>query len=211
MATLLAIIIISYLIGSFPTGIVFGLIFKGVDVRKYGSKTMGATNVMRVLGTKLAVTVLAIDILKGLIATLLISTLYFGDITMPLHWLKIIAGFSAIIGHIFPVWIGFKGGKGVATAAGVLLGLMPLEVGFGILLFILIVILTRYVSLGSILATIFIVIALFAEKYYLGVKVHDSYMVLSVLLAVTVLITHRQNTKRLFKGDENKLGQRTKG
>jgi len=77
--------------------------------------------------------------LKGLIATLLISTLYFGDITMPLHWLKIIAGFSAIIGHIFPVWIGFKGGKGVATAAGVLLGLMPLEVGFGILLFILIV------------------------------------------------------------------------
>jgi len=208
MITLLTIIIISYLIGSFPTGIVFGLIFKGVDVRQYGSKTMGATNVMRVLGTKLGVSVLAIDILKGLIATLLISTIYLGDIAIPFHWLKIIAGFSAILGHIFPVWIGFKGGKGVGTGAGVLLGLLPLESGFALLMFAIVVTITRYVSLGSILASIFIVIALLAEKYYLGAKVHDSYMVISVLLAVTVIITHRQNIKRLFRGEENKLGQK---
>ena len=208
MITLLAIIIISYLIGSFPTGIVFGLIFKGVDVRQYGSKTMGATNVMRVLGTKLGVSVLAIDILKGLVATLLISTIYFGDIVIPFHWLKIIAGFSAILGHIFRVWIGFKGGKGVGAATGVFLGLLPLESGFALLMFAIVVTITRYVSLGSILASIFIVIALLAEKYYLGAKVHDSYMVISVLLAVTVIITHRQNIKRLFRGEENKLGQK---
>jgi len=156
----------------------------------------------------LYVLVLAIDILKGLIATLLISAICFGDIAIPLHWLKIIAGFSAIIGHIFPLWIGFKGGKGVGTGAGVLLGLLPLESGIALLFFVIVVAITRYVSLGSILASMFIVIALLAEKYYFGLKVHDSYMVLSVLLAVTVLITHRQNIKRLFKGEENKFGQK---
>ncbi len=209
MITLLAIIIISYLVGAFPSGIILGKLFKGVDVRQHGSKNMGATNVFRVLGAKLAVPVLLLDILKGVIAVVLFTHINFGDLSIPIHWLKIIAGLAAILGHVFPVWIGFKGGKGVATAAGVLLGLMPLEVGFAILLFVIIVSITRYVSLGSILGTIFVPCALIAEKLYLGFKVPDSYMVLALILAIAVLVTHRQNIKRLVKGEENKFGRKT--
>jgi len=208
MITMLAIIIISYLVGAFPSGIVLGKLFKGVDVRQHGSKNMGATNVFRVLGAKLAIPVLLLDILKGTLTVVLFTHINFGDLAMPLHWLKIIAGLAAILGHVFPVWIGFKGGKGVATAAGVLLGLMPLEVGFAILLFAIVVSLTRYVSLGSILGTLFIPCALIAEKLYLGVKIHDSYMVLAFILAITVLVTHRQNIKRLVRGEENKFGRK---
>jgi len=210
MATLLAISILSYIIGSFPTGIIFGKLFKGVDVRQYGSKTMGATNVLRVLGARLGVTVLLVDILKGVIATLLIGGLNFGDIAFAPHWLKIIAGLAAVIGHIFPAWVGFKGGKGVGTGAGVFIGLMPLEAGTALLFFLIIVILTRYVSLGSILATIYILTALLAEKFYLGMGIHDSYIVLALLLVVTVVITHRQNIGRLIRGEENKFGGKTK-
>ena len=210
MITLLTIIIISYIIGSFPTGIVFGLTFKGIDVRKYGSKGMGATNVFRVLGAKIAVPVLLVDILKGIAATLIIGQINFGDITFSLYWLKIIAGFAAIFGHIFPVWVGFKGGKGIGTAAGVFIGLLPLETGFALLLFVIIVVLTRYVSLGSILASLFITAAIITQKLYLGAAIPDAYLVLSILLAITVIITHRQNIKRLIKGEENKLGQKIK-
>ncbi|MCP4581970.1 MAG: glycerol-3-phosphate 1-O-acyltransferase PlsY [candidate division Zixibacteria bacterium] len=208
MITLLTIIILSYLIGAFPSGIVLGRIFKGVDVRQHGSKNMGATNVFRVLGAKLAIPVLLLDMLKGTIAVVLIVHIDFGDQSMPFHWLKIIAGLAAILGHVFPIWIKFKGGKGVATAAGVLFGLMMLEVGMAIVLFIIIVTLTRYVSLGSILGTIFIPCSLIAEQAYLGIKVHDSYMVLAFILAITVVVTHRQNIKRLIRGEENKFGRK---
>jgi glycerol-3-phosphate acyltransferase PlsY len=208
LVTILAIVIVSYLIGSFPTGIVFGKAFKGVDVRTVGSKTIGATNVFRILGPKIAIPVLIVDILKGIIATILISKIYFGDIVVALYWLKIIAGFSAIIGHIFPVWIGFKGGKGVATATGVIFGLMPLEAGFACLLFVIVVVLTRYVSLGSILASLFIFCALLAEKLYLGISIPRAYMILSLVLLFIVLITHRHNIKRLLKGQENKFGEK---
>jgi glycerol-3-phosphate acyltransferase PlsY len=169
---------------------------------------MGATNVFRILGPKIAIPVLTVDILKGVIATILISRIYFGDVALASYWLKIIAGLSAIIGHIFPIWISFKGGKGVATGAGVLLGLMPLEVGFACLLFVIVVILTRYVSLGSILASLFIFCALLAEKLYLKMFIPRAYILLSILLLLTVLITHRHNIKRLLKGQENKFGEK---
>lgn len=208
MITLLAIIIISYLVGAFPSGIVIGKLFKGVDVRQHGSKNMGATNVFRVLGAKLAIPVLLLDMLKGVLAAVLFAHINFGDLALSAHWLKIIAGLAAILGHVFPVWIGFKGGKGVATAAGVLLGLMPLEVGFAIGLFVIVVAITRFVSLGSILGALFVPCALIAEKLYLGLKVPDSYMVLAFILAITVVVTHRQNIKRLMRGEENKFGRK---
>jgi len=209
MISLLAIIIISYLVGAFPSGIVLGKLFKGVDVRQHGSKNMGATNVFRVLGAKLAIPVFLLDLLKGTLAVVLFAYINFGDMSISLNWLKIIAGIAAILGHVFPVWIGFKGGKGVATAAGVLLGLMPLEFGFAIGLFAIVVAITRYVSLGSILGALFVPCALIAEKSYLGVKVPDSYLVLAFILAVTVVVTHRQNIKRLARGEENKFGRKT--
>jgi glycerol-3-phosphate acyltransferase PlsY len=209
MITLLSIILLSYLIGSFPTGFVFGKAIKGIDIRSIGSKSIGATNTGRLLGTKIAIIVLAIDILKGFLATALVSQINLGDLAMLPEWIKIIAGLSAILGHIFPVWIGFKGGKGVGTGAGMLLGLIPLEMGFGFVLFIIVVALTRYISLGSILAAGFIFIALVVESRYLGLPIPQAYMIISAVLLITVLVTHRGNIRRLIRGQENKFGQKT--
>ena len=209
MVTLLAIILFSYLAGSFPSGIVLGKAFKGIDVRQFGSKNMGATNVFRVLGAKIAIPVLLLDMIKGAVAVLLISRINLGDLLMDPHWLKIIAGLAAMLGHIFSIWVRFKGGKGVATAAGVLFGLMPLEVGLGILLFIFVVAITRYVSLGSMLAAFFIFCSLLVEKAFLGMDIPKAYMILALLTVLIVIITHRQNIKRLVKGREHKLGERT--
>jgi len=209
MISLLAIILVSYLAGSFTSGIVLGKVFAGVDVREHGSKNLGATNVFRVLGPKIAIPVLLLDMAKGVVAVLVISHINFGDLSMDLYWLKIIAGLSAISGHLFPVWLKFKGGKGVAAGGGVLFGLMPLEVGFGILLFAIIVLITRYVSLGSILATFFIFCALLAEKAYLMIDVPKPYMLLAFLLTAMVIYTHRTNITRLLKGEEHKIGAKT--
>jgi glycerol-3-phosphate acyltransferase PlsY len=208
MITLLAIILVSYIVGSFPSGIVLGKALKGIDIREQGSKNMGATNVLRVLGPKVAIPVLLLDMIKGAVAVILFSHINLGDLAMDLHWLKLIAGIAAIFGHIFSIWVKFKGGKGVATGAGVLFGLMPLEAGFAILLFILVVSVTRYVSLGSILATIFILVSLLAEIGYLGVIIPKPYMVLAILLVILILFTHRQNVGRLIRGEENKIGRK---
>lgn len=211
MITLLAIIFVSYLAGSFPSGIILGKAFKGIDVRGYGSKNMGATNVFRVLGAKIAIPVLLLDMIKGAIAVMVLSQINLGDLLMDAHWLKIIAGLSAVLGHIFSVWVRFKGGKGVATAAGVLFGLMPLEVGFAILLFIFVVALTRYVSLGSMLAVVFILSSLLVEKGCLGIEIPKPYMILTILLVIIVFLTHRHNIKRLIQGKENKMGAKNSG
>jgi len=208
LVSLIVICLLSYLIGSFPTGIVLGRVFRGIDVRDHGSKTMGATNVMRVLGPKLAIPVLAIDILKGVIAVLIISRINLGDLAIAEPWLKISAGLVAIIAHVFPVWVKFKGGKGIGTAAGVMLALFPIELGFALLFFVLTVALTRYVSLGSILAMVFLLCALLAEKYYLGLPVPDIYLIMVFLLTIIVILTHRRNIRRLIKGEENKFGKK---
>jgi glycerol-3-phosphate acyltransferase PlsY len=206
--TLLAVIVLSYLIGSFPTGYVFVKLIKGVDIRTTGSKSTGATNVSRILGTKIAVLVFIIDVLKGLIATILISRINFGDLSMASEWLKAIAGFTAVIGHIYPVWIKFKGGKGVGTGAGLLAGMLPLEVAFGLIFFAVVVSLTKYVSLGSILSAFFVFIAVLAQNIILCIPIHPANWLVSLVLVLTVLFTHRQNIKRLLKGEERKLGQK---
>jgi acyl phosphate:glycerol-3-phosphate acyltransferase len=209
MISIILIIILSYLIGSFPTGFVFAKVLKGVDIRTIGSKSTGATNTSRLLGTKIAVIVLIIDLLKGLIATILISRINLGDLAIQLDWLQILAGVCAILGHIFPVWIGFKGGKGVGTGAGMLLGLMPLELLLGFTLFIIVVALTRYISLGSILIALFVFVALLVESLYLKYPIPVSHFVISTVFLLGILITHRGNIKRLLKGQENKFGQKS--
>lgn len=208
MITLTLIIILSYLIGSFPTGFIFVKLIKGVDIRTIGSRSTGATNTSRLLGTKIAVIVLLIDIFKGLIATVLISRINFGDLGLQADWLQLIAGISAILGHVFPVWIGFKGGKGVGTGAGMLLGLMPLELIMGFALFIVTVALTRYISLGSILIALFVFFALLVESIYLKYQVPVSHFAVSIVFLLAILITHRSNIKRLINGTENKFGQK---
>jgi len=208
MITLLLIILLSYLIGSFPTGFIFVKIIKGVDIRTIGSKSTGATNTSRLLGTKIAIVVLFIDILKGLIATVLISRINLGDLGLQADWVQLVAGTCAILGHVFPVWIGFKGGKGVGTGVGMLLGLMPLELIMGFAFFIVVVALTRYISLGSILIATFVFIALLVESLYLKYQVPISHFAISILFLIAILITHRGNIKRLINGTENKFGEK---
>ena len=151
------IILFSYLVGSIPTSIIVTKLVKGVDIRNYGSGNAGGTNVIRILGWKAGVLVILIDILKGYIATMLITKFMVGE--MPFRNLtpfeditviRIIAGCAAILGHIWTAFGGFRGGKGIATAGGVLLGLATIEVLVSMGIFALVFILSRYVSLGSI-------------------------------------------------------------
>ena len=206
MATIIVTLAIGYLLGSIPSGIWLGRGFKGIDIREHGSRSIGATNVFRVLGAKLSIVVLALDMAKGFFACYLAFHLDLGDTVLTSGQLAVIAGLAAILGHLFPIFAQFKGGKGVATGAGMLLFLTPLEVGFTMLVFALTVIITRYVSLGSILAVIFFSSSILIEQYYLGYTHGNEILGLAVLMVILVLFTHRANIRRLLTGAENKFG-----
>ncbi len=206
MVTVIVSSAVGYLLGSIPSGVWLGKVFRGIDIREHGSRSIGATNVFRVLGAKLAIAVLALDIAKGFLACYLASHLDLGDTVLTSGQLALIAGLAAILGHLLPVFAQFRGGKGVATLAGMLLFLTPLEIGFTMVVFILTVIITRYVSLGSMLGTIFFSSSILIERYYLGYTHGDEISGLAVLLVILVLFTHRANIRRLSIGTENKLG-----
>ncbi|KPL04337.1 MAG: hypothetical protein AMJ90_01160 [candidate division Zixibacteria bacterium SM23_73_2] len=208
MIDLILVIILSYLLGSFPTSVIFSRLWKGIDIRDYGSKNTGATNVYRVLGIVPAVIVLSIDAFKGIAAVLWISQIASNNLYLNLITLQLLAGVSAILGHIFPVYIGFKGGKGIGTGMGVFLALIPKEIILALCLFIIIVALTRYVSLGSLCATLFLSLALILEKYYFNLKVKDELVFITLALTILIFFTHKSNIKRLLKGEENKIGQK---
>ncbi len=182
---------LSYLIGSISFALVVGKLFYKTDIRGYGSGNLGATNIYRVLGKKAGLIVAIADLLKGTFACLLPQI--FNSTVNP-----IICGLLAILGHVFPVFAGFKGGKAVATATGVLLFFTPLGTLTGFVVFILTLILSKYVSLSSMLAgiAIFIYSLIFEDKVII---------VLSLFISVLVIILHRQNIKRMIKGTENKI------
>jgi acyl phosphate:glycerol-3-phosphate acyltransferase len=196
------ILFLSYLLGSVATAVWVGRIFHGVDVREHGSGNAGATNVIRVLGWKTGIPVLLIDVLKGWLAATLpvIFNLADPDSALLIN-LQILAGISAILGHIFPVFAGFRGGKGVATIFGVLLALNPLLTisCFGV--FICILLISGYVSLSSMSAGITFPVFLFVffDTPSLFFKVF------SVVVAIALILTHRKNISRLLKGEESKL------
>ncbi len=214
MLSLIIVIVLSYLVGSFPTALVIGKIFKGVDIRTQGSKNLGSTNAFRVLGWKIGLLVQLIDIIKGGVATLLISKLFYGalpfenrtpfeDITV----VQIIAGISAIIGHVFTVFAGFKGGKGINTAAGMLLSLAPIDASISIGIFIVVLIFSGYVSLGSIAAAFAFPSTMFIRENIFGVEI-DGYHTLiyfSIIVCVFLIYNHRANIKRLMYGEENRF------
>jgi len=209
MITILTAIVIGYLLGSLPTGVWAGIAFRKIDIRQHGSKSTGATNVFRVLGAKLAVGVLIIDIVKGFLAAYLGSRINLGDTLLSANQLAMIGGVSAIIGHLFPLFARFKGGKGVATGAGILLFLAPLEVAFAVLIFIITVWITRYVSLGSLLAALFISMSLVLEKYYYHYPLGNEMMGLAVALLAIIIYSHRANIRRLLQGKENRFGSKS--
>ena len=191
--------LIAYLIGSISFAIIFSKKFAGFDVREKGSKNAGTTNVLRTVGKKAAALTLICDILKGVVAVLIaiLASKIWKESDVEI--LKYLAGLFVIIGHTFPVYFGFRGGKGVATALGVLLMVNP-QIGVSCLVFALIIMIaTRFVSLGSILAAIlFPILTVFmTENFYAKV--------ISILIGLLVIFNHRTNIKRLKDGTENKL------
>ena len=205
MLHFLLMILSSYLIGSIPTAIIYGRLTRGIDIREHGSGNAGATNVFRVLGWKAGLFVLCIDIGKGVLATTVVYRLAAGAVSLEPELLQIIAGLVAVIGHIWTVFAGFKGGKGVGTGAGMILGILPQAVLVAVIVFIIVVYFTRYVSLGSILGSITILIYLVIQKYILLQSVSSSLLIFGICIPILIIFTHRSNIFRLLKGTENKI------
>ena len=203
MAVYIIIAIISYLIGSIAVGVIIGKKMAGVDVRDKGSKASGATNVLRTVGKKAAGLTLLGDILKGIVAILIAYIV--GNIIKDIDraFLIQIAGIFVVLGHTFPIFYKFKGGKGVATSLGILI-LTNWQIGLICLVFAIVLIaLSRMVSLGSVGAAIlYPVLTIFISEHYL---VEGNYFIYSVILAIIVVFNHRENIKRLLDGKENKL------
>lgn len=191
----------AYLIGSIPTAVWIGKLFHGIDVRNHGSGNAGATNVMRVLGVKTGVPVLLLDMVKGWMAVYLVNGQNW--LTSEDEWwmiLSILLGVLAVIGHIFPVFAGFRGGKGVATIGGVCFSLHPVATASALAVFIIVLLVWKYVSLGSIIAGLsFPVWTIFVYRCD-----YVSLSVFSILAALLLVITHRKNIQRLLNGEENK-------
>ena len=203
MATYIIVSIIAYLLGSISFSIIFSKKFAGFDVREKGSGNAGTTNVLRSVGKKAAILTLICDCLKGVLAILIAFVA--GKIMKNLDGSLLIqlAGIFVVLGHTFPVFFKFKGGKGVATSLGVLL-MVNWQIGLICLVFALVLMaLTRFVSLGSIAAAILLpVLAVFIHTNYL---VNGNYVIFALILAVLVVFNHRSNVKRLLDGKENKL------
>lgn len=194
--------LLAYLLGSIPTAVWVGRKKYGIDVRGQGSKNAGATNTFRVLGKKAGIVVLSIDILKGTLAVLLpflLTSLVWQDDHL-IH-LKIVSGILAVIGHIFPLYAGFKGGKGVATSLGVIIGIHPLAALICIVLFLTVFMISNYVSLGAIIASASFPISL----YFIFHNKNITLTIFSISLAAVVIILHHANIKRLVQGNENKM------
>jgi glycerol-3-phosphate acyltransferase PlsY len=189
----LFVVLFGYLLGSVPTGLLLAKVFSKVDPRKTGSGNIGATNIFRTAGKGLGILTLVGDILKGMIPIVIASWLGLPDL-----WIAI-AGLSSFLGHIFPIFLGFKGGKGVATALGVYLIISTTAVLIEVLLFVGIVWRWRYISLGSICCatTIPILIAFFRSD-------SQAYFIVSVIMAALILYRHQENIVRLLQGMENK-------
>ena len=229
MLTLLAILAVSYIIGSIPTSLMAGKMLKGIDIRQFGSGNAGGTNAFRVLGWKPGLLVTLIDIVKGVVAAVSVVAFFrhhpigaFPDINEVA--LRLLAGMSAVLGDVFTLFAGFKGGKGVSTAAGMLIGIAPVSMLMVVGIFLLTVYLSRHVSVASMLAAIAFPLIIAVRKYIfeLGggldyyVKLfgsqlffHDSLdyhlMIFGLIVALAILYTHRANIRRLISGTESRV------
>ena len=190
-------IVASYLIGSMPTSYIVCKLVRGIDLREYGSKNLGATNLYRVLGWKYAIPVAILDAAKGTVATVV-----FGAMASDSQLFHLACGGAAVLGHVFSMWVGFKGGKGVATAAGVVLGLAPLALLVSFAVWVGLVYFTGYVSLGSVVGA-----ALFPVMDWLLYPAHRATIWVDVLLVSIIIWMHRANIHRLMNGNENRFGR----
>jgi len=202
MWTLITILVLSYLVGSIPTAIITGKVLRGIDVRQFGSGNAGGTNAFRVLGWKAGLFVSLFDIAKGAFATVVISQIRFDAPFLNPTVLMILAGLCAILGHTFTIFAGFKGGKGVACGAGMIIGLYPLVFLFCLLVFALVLFSTGIVAISSISAAISLPVILWLFDRFGSRPVDHALLIFSIIIPVFIIFTHRSNIKRLLKGEE---------
>jgi glycerol-3-phosphate acyltransferase PlsY len=195
-------VIFAYLLGSIPTAVWYGKIFHGVDVRQHGSGNAGATNSLRTFGRKAGIIVLVIDFLKGFLAVLSAPFLFPDSY----QYLPLIMGIVAVIGHLYPVFAQFRGGKGVATALGVIAASFPMTVIICILVFVIIVFLTKYVSLGSMVSALMFPLQIAFNVWNINPNHDPYYLAFASVLFLILVFTHRHNIQRLMQGTENKVG-----
>ena len=204
--TIISLIIAAYLIGSIPTAVWWGKRYYGIDVREFGSGNAGATNTFRVLGKKAGIPVLAIDILKGTIAVLLVHLSSYVYDSNEYVTLELGLGIAALVGHVFPIFAGFRGGKGVATILGIVICITPLTSLMVLAVFFIVLLATRYVSLSSMTAGL-------SFPFFLNIVLknqNQTLLIFSLFVAALLLVTHKKNISRLLKRQETKVNLFTK-
>lgn len=197
-------IIASYLIGSVPTAVWYGKAFFGIDVRDYGSGNAGATNTFRVLGKRAGAIVMLVDVFKGWLATSIAYILHYSKLMELDHviYYQLVFGIFAVVGHIFPLYAGFRGGKGVATLLGMVLSIHIYAALICLGVFIIVFLLSKYVSLGSMMASLAYPIIMLIPAFSPDEPI---VIVFGFLIFALVVLTHRKNVRRLINGEENKL------
>lgn len=198
---LFLLIVFAYLVGSIPSAVWLGKRFYKIDVREFGSGNAGATNTFRVLGKKAGIVVLVCDILKGSLSVLLAFLSSYNVNSNQFVNLQLALGIAAVVGHVFPVFAGFRGGKGVATILGIVICLTPITSALGLIVFLTVLIVTRYVSLSSIMAGISYPILL---KFILK-NDNQTLFIFSIFVAILLVITHKKNISRLLKKQESRV------
>lgn len=199
--TIAILVILAYLVGSLPTAVLVSKKYFGIDIREHGSGNAGATNTFRILGSRAGTAVMLVDVMKGFLAAKLALFSNYSWNSEAITNLQVFLGLAAVVGHIFPIWAEFKGGKGIATLFGMILSIQPLVAVSLIGVFVVMLFLTRYVSLSSISASVaFPLLILFIFK-----EPEVSYRVFAIGTALLVILTHYKNINRLLNGNENKV------
>lgn len=203
MSRLIIAGLISYLIGSIPTSYIIAKLLRGIDIRDYGSGNIGATNLIRVVGKTPGIIALLLDVFKGVLPLVLLAQIFYRPqmaISKPLF--SVVLGLCVVFGHIWTIFLRFKGGKGVATTIGVFIGLMPLVTTLALVIWLIVVLLTKYVSLGSLVMAVSLplLMIIFSQP--------TEYILFSVILCIFICYKHKDNIKRLIEGREFKIGER---
>ena len=211
------LMVLSYFLGSIPSGLIIGKVFKKIDIRQYGSKNTGATNAVRVLGFKYGIFAFIFDLLKGALVIFLVFLIGNPELYLVSKYeinIASIYGAAAVLGHVFPIYINFKGGKAVATSAGMIFAIEPWVAVGVIVLFLIIFLITRYVSLSSTIAAsavlLYFIIRVFLEHELFNLATRIMDLVIITLLATLIFVRHKANYKRLKMGTELKFMPKAK-
>ncbi|MCB0712785.1 MAG: glycerol-3-phosphate 1-O-acyltransferase PlsY [Ignavibacteriae bacterium] len=210
------IIIVAYLLGAIPSALVIGKLFFGIDIREKGSGNMGSTNTFRTIGWKAGIAVQTLDILKGVAAVVVARIVFSGNLPFPnmtpfedITIVSVIAGIAAVIGHVWTVFGKFRGGKGINTALGMLIAITPIEVAIAIGIFVLVLLASGYVSLGSMIAAASLPTTMFVRHTIFGVEIQGYHTLLFFIIGLAgfLIFTHRSNIQRLLRGSENRFNK----